>query len=311
MKASKVLKRYAAGERNFQRLNLRGQSFKGQDLTGADFSEADIRSTNFTNANLRGVNFTGAECGLQKRWATLLTILSCLLAGISGLYSTLSGYLSLQMFDSFNLENQISDNRIRGFISSLVLIVFLILAIRQGIRTAAVAVVGLGAYVVAVVGGVVVGGGVVGGGVVIGGVAVDLAIGVTMGLGAIGLAVPGVGLAVAVGLAIGLAVCVPDVAYVAGVGLAVAGVGLGVVAVVVAVAGVYIGWRAMRGDVRDAWLRSFAIALAATNGTSFRGAELTGANFTGAKLKSTDFRKATLTRVRCYGAKMLDRVRFD
>jgi uncharacterized protein YjbI with pentapeptide repeats len=56
-------------------------------------------------------------------------------------------------------------------------------------------------------------------------------------------------------------------------------------------------------------VRDFAIAFAAVGGTSFRGADLTGANFTGAKLKSTDLRKATLTRVRWYGAKMLDRVR--
>jgi uncharacterized protein YjbI with pentapeptide repeats len=71
----------------------------------------------------------------------------------------------------------------------------------------------------------------------------------------------------------------------------------------------YIGWRAIKGDERDIWLCSFAIAIAATGGTSFRGADLTGANFTGARLKSTDLRKATLTRVRWYGAKMLDRVR--
>ncbi len=56
-------------------------------------------------------------------------------------------------------------------------------------------------------------------------------------------------------------------------------------------------------------MRSFAIALAAIGGTSFRGANLTDANFTGAKLKSTDLREATLTRIRWYGSKMLDRVR--
>ncbi len=43
MKAAEVLRRYAAGERNFRGVNLRGQSFKGADLSGADFSYADIR----------------------------------------------------------------------------------------------------------------------------------------------------------------------------------------------------------------------------------------------------------------------------
>jgi uncharacterized protein YjbI with pentapeptide repeats len=56
-------------------------------------------------------------------------------------------------------------------------------------------------------------------------------------------------------------------------------------------------------------IRSFAIATAAIGGTNFRNADLSQANFTGAKLKSTDFRKANLTHVRWYGAKMLDRLR--
>lgn len=44
MKADEVLRQYAAGERDFRRVNLRGQSFKGKDLSGADFSEADSRA---------------------------------------------------------------------------------------------------------------------------------------------------------------------------------------------------------------------------------------------------------------------------
>ncbi len=105
MKATEVLRRYAAGERNFQRENLRGQSFKGQDLSGADFSEADIRSTNFENANLQEVNFTGAKAGLQKRWVAFLLVISFLLSGVSGFCSLIIFDLVSLLFDSSNPKN--------------------------------------------------------------------------------------------------------------------------------------------------------------------------------------------------------------
>ena len=85
------------------------------------------------------------------------------------------------------------------------------------------------------------------------------------------------------------------------------------VAFAVAVAGtllsIYISWRAMKGDKKHFLVRNIAIAFAATGGTSFRGTNLTNADFTQATLKSTDFRKAILTTTRWHQAKMLDRVR--
>ncbi|MEH2114028.1 MAG: pentapeptide repeat-containing protein [Nostoc sp.] len=73
----------------------------------------------------------------------------------------------------------------------------------------------------------------------------------------------------------------------------------------------YIGWRSLAGNEQYAWVRSFAIAFAATGGTSFRNADLTDADLTGAILKNTDFRKADLTRTRFYEAKKLDFARVD
>ena len=85
------------------------------------------------------------------------------------------------------------------------------------------------------------------------------------------------------------------------------------VAVAVAVAGtlfsIYISWRAMKGDQKHSLVRNIAIAFAATGGTSFRGANLTNADFTQATLKSTDFRNTILICSRWHQAKMLDRVR--
>ncbi|MEM9165333.1 MAG: pentapeptide repeat-containing protein, partial [Cyanobacteria bacterium P01_F01_bin.4] len=71
----------------------------------------------------------------------------------------------------------------------------------------------------------------------------------------------------------------------------------------------YIGWRALKGDPRDAWIRSVAIAFAAIGGTSFRGATLTDTDFSQARLKSTDLRRAVLLRTRWRDAEKLDRVR--
>lgn len=227
MKASEVLTEYQAGRRNFQRVNLRGQSFKGQDLSGADFSEADIRSANFAGANLRGAKFCGAKCGLKRRWEIIVTILSWWLSGISGIVALMAGVFGELIFDDSSLDNQIA-----GWVSLIILISLWIMVIR-------------------------------------------------LGMGAVGVAVAGAG-AVLVGVALAL-----------------------IVLVVV----VYIGWRSLTGEERERWMCSLAIALAGIGGTSFRGAELTEANFTGAKLTSTDLRKATLTRVRWHGAKMLECVR--
>lgn len=70
-----------------------------------------------------------------------------------------------------------------------------------------------------------------------------------------------------------------------------------------------MAYRAMKGDSRDAWIKNFAVAFAATGGTTFRKANLTDANFSQTRLKSTDFREAILIRVCFKKAQQLDRIR--
>ena len=98
MKASEVLKRYAAGERDFHGVNLRGQSFKRQNLSGVDFDEADIRGANFTEANLEGTRFIRSKAGLEKRWIVFMFLISCFLSSSIGLTSALSGYSIFYFF---------------------------------------------------------------------------------------------------------------------------------------------------------------------------------------------------------------------
>ncbi|MFB2898421.1 pentapeptide repeat-containing protein [Aerosakkonemataceae cyanobacterium BLCC-F50] len=53
----------------------------------------------------------------------------------------------------------------------------------------------------------------------------------------------------------------------------------------------YAGLKAVAVDEKFALVRTIAVALAAIGGTSFRGANLTDADFSGAILKNTDIRK--------------------
>ena len=144
-KAKEVLRRYAAGERNFRGLNLRGQSFKGADLSGADFSEADLRSTKFNEATLRGVNFTGARCGLQKRWVIVGLIVTTALATVSGFFPIINSFLITSIFDSTDLAGQIM-----GWVALVVPIIFQLALVRKG------AVAGIVAGAVGVVAGAIV-----------------------------------------------------------------------------------------------------------------------------------------------------------
>ena len=131
MEANEVLTRYKNGERDFRRVNLRGQSFQGQDLSGADLSEADIRGANFNSAILTGTNFCDAKAGLQKRWVTVLLLVSWIVSGLSGIASLLGGEVVALIFDS-NDQSLLND-QVSGCIGLVTLIIVYSVILRQGI----------------------------------------------------------------------------------------------------------------------------------------------------------------------------------
>ncbi|MEM9273152.1 MAG: pentapeptide repeat-containing protein [Cyanobacteria bacterium P01_F01_bin.143] len=309
MKAKEVLRRYADGERNFRGVNLRGCSFKDKDLSGADFSEADIRRANFTNAKLRGTNFSGAKAGLQRRWVIALMIVAWLMAIISELFYTIS-LAGLLYVLSEDAELNSSGKIINILVLSVIHLIFFYFTIRRGL------VAGISSFAVAgaiaVSGAITIAGAFAGAGAfavaitvaVAGSIAVAGAVAVTVALAfaiAVAATVTGV-FAVTVAAALAFAVTIARVFAVA-VTVAVT------VAIAFVLLSAYVSWRALKGDERDAWIRSFAIAFAAIGGTSFRGADLTDTNFTGAKLKSTDLRDAILICTRWRDVKKLDCVR--
>ncbi|MFP4411176.1 pentapeptide repeat-containing protein [Coleofasciculus sp.] len=321
MKASEVLKRYAAGRRDFSGENLRGQSFKGKDLSGADFSEADIRGANFTKAKLTGANFSGAKAGLQKRWAIGLVISSWILAGISGTLSGLASGLVAFIVDSSSINNVIG-----GSVALIMLAVFFIIAIRKGFVAGSVAlafalaVAGVVSFAFVVAFAFVVDTAIAG---TIAGTVAGAVTGTVAGAFTVALAFAVTGTVAGVfstSFAVACAlICACAGAFVGVVAFAFAGAFARAFAVSFAVAcaiavggtllSAYISWRAIQGDEREAWIREVAIAFAATGGTSFRHADLTDADFTFATLKSTDLRQANLTRTCFHQTQKLDYVR--
>lgn len=303
MRATEVLKRYAAGRRDFSGENLRGQSFKGKNLSGANFTDADIRGANFTNAKLTSANFSCAKAGLQRCWTKSLVIALWLLSGLSGIFSGLATYFVVMLFDIDS-----SENFFFGVVSLIMLTVFLTVATSQGLTIGALAVAGIFA--------------------VAGTCAVTIALtntvavtftgtGAIMGAGGGAFAVVGAAtcaIAVAGAITVGstfIGVLTGIVAMAVAMAVAVIGVGkgAGVLAISVGLLGAYVGWRAVTGKEKDAWALVIVIALAAIGGTSFRHADLTDADFTCATLKSTDFRNATLTRTNLHQSQKLDRAR--
>ncbi|MEM6254206.1 MAG: pentapeptide repeat-containing protein [Cyanobacteria bacterium P01_D01_bin.156] len=109
LKAKDVLRLYAAGERDFRGVNLRGQNFRGADLSEADFSGADIRSARFVDTTLRGVRFCGATGGLQRRWLVVQLLMVLLIAAVSGFLQALFGDLFAKFFfNTLSLQSIIS-----------------------------------------------------------------------------------------------------------------------------------------------------------------------------------------------------------
>lgn len=317
MKAEEVLRRYAAGERDFRRANLRGQSFKGKDLSGANFSEADIRGTNFTGAILKGTNFTRAKAGLQKRWTFVQVILAFVASLLSGILLGFAGaYTSI-----FLLPQNVQDYTILpGAIVSFVLAVSSIAIIRQGytIQTFGTIAVTL-AFTVALAGIAFTG-------------AATNAIPLTgifalvvafTGAFAVALAVVFVGALAVAGIIVGAGTIAATVAGALAATIVVAGaiivtlVVTGAITITVIVVGtvaivglnIYVAWRTLEGDKKFALVHTIGVAFGAIGGTSFRWANLFDADFTGATVQNTCLMQANLTHARWSNAQKLDRAR--
>ncbi|HEY9607635.1 MAG TPA: pentapeptide repeat-containing protein [Allocoleopsis sp.] len=304
MRATEVLKQYADGRRDFSGENLRGQSFKGKDLSEANFNAADIRGANFTNAYLKDATFCRAKAGLPYSWIANLVLFSLTMAILTG---SASGKI-----DVASIALKIQLGNLTSFIPTIaicsILIFFLIGIIQYGLRATFI-VLALSLYLIWIL--------------------------AWAGQGIYQAEAWAWALALAFGWTgcwIGLGILAESWIYhwawlCLGVGASVWSLaGLtqaydrtlfkafywflaGVLGWVLGLLGVYIGRQAFAGQLKFAEILLFTRTVGAVNGSSFRNADLTDADFTSAILNSTDFRNATLTRTNFHQTKKLDRAR--
>ena len=318
MKASELLKKYAAGKRNFQRVNLRGQSFKGQDLSEADFSEADIRSANSTGATLIGAKFIGAKCGLQQKWVFFFLLVLSFLSSISGASSVLAGKILEDLFLDFYIEKY---THLPALVNCMVLIIFIIAIIKFGLTKNLILISGT------VLTLLIVGDAVLwifkGPEILTIGQETSWRVAGTVGW-AIAGTITGVIAFAGAWLIYRVSISILIIAWIVGLKIAIIATNSMLEnspnitsrwSIAVSIASIlgflytYIVHKILTEDERYTFIKEAIIAFTTFGGTSFREAKLSDADFSHITLKNVDFRETTLTHVRWFGAKRLDRVR--
>jgi uncharacterized protein YjbI with pentapeptide repeats len=295
---------------NFTRATLRGINFNNLDLTGAIFVEADIRGTHFTNAILQGVDFTRAKAGLQKSWALSQFFVAIVL---SIMLNFMAVFVNCS-FLNFLFKSQLS----QGFTISpgkvaimMILIAFLML-FRDGVNFESLIKIVLGIIFSMLLAVALAGSSII---AVMGVVAALMPV-VFFSLPAIGVAIAitftdvvmGEVAVMLAGMITVTAVIVIDANFVSP--------GAFIISPAVVFLSSYMGWQACKGNEKFSLIRSFGIIFGSVGGTSFRGADLTSANFTDATLKSTNFspsqkKQTTLANTCWLRAKRLDRAITD
>ncbi|NJR39136.1 MAG: pentapeptide repeat-containing protein [Leptolyngbyaceae cyanobacterium CSU_1_4] len=286
MRTAELLELYKQGNRDFRNQDLRGKSFVGQDLSGVNLSGSDLRGTDFTNAILQNVNFTGVRAGLlpaQKITILVASVLASLLLG--GLAGWVDALVELEFHNSDGFGG-IAPSISAKWIVLIILLVFGYVTQRHGMVsgfstfTVALAVAVVGAFIstsfVSIAAAIVIAI------TVVAFIAVVTTIIVILSLTA--------ALAINVNAgAIVLAAFTPTFAWVA---VPSAGESAVILAIAVTLLSAYISWRTYLGDNRHTALQSIATGFATRNGTNFRGADLTSADFSQARLQGANFNDA-------------------
>jgi len=286
---------YELGERSFKRQNLRGKCFRGETLSGADFSGSDIRGADFTNAMLEDTQFVNVIAGLQKRQASILLGILFLCAILLGAAAGWVGAFAEVRFFAFHQTEQASF----AWVTPIVIIGFTFVALTRSMAVG-FSIFGL-AFLVATVAALASSTAIP----IAGNIAVLIAVNalVTSATAAMSALMVAAVLAFRITIALLLAltfigsfalmiIVTETLSPSSSISSAIT-----VASIVLPLTG-YIGWRTLKGDRKHTITWMIANFLSTKWGTSFRGADLTNANFSRAVLKSTDFGQANITNTR-------------
>ena len=301
---------------NVDCVNFRGKSFKGQDLSNVNFINSDIRSANFINATLTGANLSHVRSGLSPIHILGLISGSLTLVALAGL---VIGYSSAfpALIANLLLEQNATGKEALVIFGLSFLAGFVFVILRQGLGSS----LGILAVVTAVITAIVAFAGTGNASIT----AASVLQAVIIAMIVAGILVMSLALSIFLSIANTKALALPVI-----VALAIAALGgkegvkgtpsttlslslvmTGVISIALIALAVYISIRAMAGDRRYRLIRAISISLCAALGTSFRGANLTDADFTQATVPYTDFRKATLKRTSWLQASKLELSRVE
>jgi hypothetical protein len=270
--------------------NAQGRDFRGEALAGADFSGADIRGSDFTGADLRAANFSHSRGGLPVVWAAVVVAGALLIACGVGVVAAMATKGMAERLDTGGDAEQISVWFIAA-IGITMMVVGLFSSFRRALIVGALATCAVLA------------------------VAVPLlvirhefepqttAIGIIWGLAIMGTFTIGA-------VARSIAGIISPVAFlvVALAGAVVArSVGGALFSILISFAAVLWAKRALADPKGAGWLHTVARGLVLGKSTSFRDADLTGADFTKAATGPTDFTGATIKGTNFTGATLTAR----
>jgi uncharacterized protein YjbI with pentapeptide repeats len=272
------------GDKNFRNQSLQGRSFEGKDLAGADFTGADIRGANFRNAILRNASFNNARAGLQLYQTAFFTVLLLIASGLLGV---LAGFIGA----TIGLQFHTNALEISAKVLALVVhIGFLLIALRKGI-TAGFSVFAF-AFAVAFAGALIHSAAIPVAGAIAIAIMIDFSVASLTMIAAAGTIVAWRAINLKVSVAVGIAF---GIAFVLTLWQTYTAVSALLIISTATVLSGYVAWRTLR---KLESMQRLGTTLFARWGTSFRGADLTGADFSQATLKNTDFKRANLNSIR-------------